>query len=357
MKLLAYRSGDATRCGVLVEGDFVVDVTGLLGLEVPLRDVQDLLELPDRPLDRLRDAIATGLGKSQSRRPIADVKLGPPVMQPPTVRDFAAFEEHITQQFTRGEDGTIDGFGYLDMEVWNRLPVFYFSNPLMIAGHDQDVVHPAATRNMDYECEIGVVIAKEGKDVLEADADEYIAGFTIFNDWSFRDLQVDEMGGTLGPVKGKDAATSIGPWIVTPDEFGDAYRDGVLSLRAQVRVNGETWTDRNTWNMVHTFGAMIERASQDSRVVPGDVIGSGTIGMGTTMEAARLGRPARWLRPGDVVEMEIEGIGVLRNRVVEPTRLRDAVRYVAPFELPMASPMSADQIAAVDARVRNPATV
>jgi fumarylacetoacetate (FAA) hydrolase len=348
MKLLSYETGMTPRCGVLVEDD-VVDVTDALRSETELRDVHDLLRLANRPLDRLRDALDAGRGTI--RTPLAGLRLRAPVIQPPTVRDFAAFEEHITQQYIRADDGTIDGFGYLNMEVWRRMPVFYFSSPLKMLGPDEDLVYPAATKNLDYECEIGMVILREGRDILEADAADYIAGFTVLNDWSPRDIQADEMGGTLGPVKGKDCGTSIGPWVVTPDEFGDQYRDGVLSLRAQVRVNGETWTDRSTWNMVHSFGAMIERASQDSRIVPGDVIGSGTIGMGTTMEAARLGRPARWLRPGDVVEMEIEGIGVLRNRIVEPSRDPSSIRWPAPFSIPMPEPLAFEQIAAVEQRV------
>ena len=177
------------------------------------------------------------------------------------------------------------------MEVWARLPIFYFSNPLRVMGPEEVVPFPAATRQLDYECELAVIVAREGSNILEADADPYIAGFTIFNDWSCRDLQFDESTFGLGPAKGKDAASSLGPWIVTRDEMAPYYRNGTLHVQCTVRVNGVVWMTGNAWNMHHTFGAMLERAAQDSRIVPGDVIATGTVGGGSISEAVRKGFP------------------------------------------------------------------
>jgi len=154
----------------------------------PLRDVQALLELPDAPLTRLRAALERGVPE---RLPLDSVRLRAPILQPPTVRDHIAFEEHATAQYTRETDSP-------RMEVWARLPIFYFSNPLRIMGPDEVVPMPAATKQLDYECELAAVIAREGSNILEADALEYVAGFTIFNDWSCRDLQSDESQFGLG---------------------------------------------------------------------------------------------------------------------------------------------------------------
>ena len=158
-------------------------------------------------------------------------------------------------------------------DAWYRLPIFYFSNPLRIFGPEDAVPYPSASDQLDYELELAAVIGREGSNVAEADAFSYIAGFTIFNDWSCRDLQRDEMEARLGPAKGKDSATSLGPWIVTTDELAPFIRDGRLHVRCTLKVNGVQWMDNNAGMMYHTWGAMIERASRDSRMVPGDVLG------------------------------------------------------------------------------------
>ena len=339
MKLLSYDVGTGPRAGVLVDQD-VVDATALLGAPATLRDVQAVLEFSESALDRLRQARER---VAAPRVPLASVKLRPPVLQPPTVRDHIAFEEHATSQWTREVSGQ-------RMDVWARLPIFYFSNPLRIMGPGDVVPVPAATKQLDYECELALIVAREGSNVLEADADGYICGFTIFNDWSCRDLQADEMQFGLGPAKGKDAATSLGPWVVTLDEMAPYYRDGTLHVQCTVRVNGVTWMEGNAWNMHHTFGAMLERATQDSRVVPGDVIASGTLGGGSISEAMRKGYPARYLKPGDVVELEVEGIGVLRNTLGPSTNPHRESRFAAGREWPAAEPLSAEQLAAVRQR-------
>ena len=316
MKLLTYDKGLGPRCGVL-QDTRVVDVSDLTGISGhPLGDVRALLEQGNSPLDRVRDALARNT--SASSTPLADVQLRAPIIQPPTVRDFIVYEEHASNQGTREPN-----------EVWYRMPVFYFSNPLCIYGPDAQIPFPSASSQFDYELEIGCVIGKEGRDVAAADAMDYIAGFTLFNDWSARDLQVDEMAFGLGPAKGKDTASSIGPWLVTTDEMSPYLKDGRLDLRCEVRVNGDQWLkDGAAIDAYFSFADMIERASKDSRIVPGDVIGSGTVGGGSIREAIRKGYPgARFLEPGDVVEHEVEAIGVLRGTIGPKPKLDPAYRF------------------------------
>ncbi len=316
MKLVCYDAGGGPRAGAIVE-DAVVDISSLFRTAEPLRDVQAFLELPGEPIERLRDALAAG--QLAEPVPLAGVRLRAPVLQPPTVRDFFAFESHASG----------DGARQLS-DAWYRLPIFYFSNTLRIFGPDDEVPFPSASNRLDYELELGCVIGREGTNVSEADAIDYIAGFTIFNDWSARDLQYDERAAGLGPAKGKDAATSLGPCVVTADEMAPYLRDGRLHVRCTLRVNGEQWMDGHAGGMHHTWGAFVERASRDSRIVPGDVFGSGTVGGGTVGEAIRKGYKARYLQPGDVVEMEIEGIGVLRNTLGPKIGEDPNYRYKAP---------------------------
>jgi fumarylacetoacetate (FAA) hydrolase len=220
---------------------------------------------------------------------LADVRLRAPIPRPPSVRDFYAFERHV--KAARAQRG---------LEVapeWYRIPVFYFSNPAAILGPDDDVTFPEESSARDYELEAAVVIGAEGS----------IAGFTIMNDWSARDLQKMEMAVGLGPAKGKDFATSLGPVVVTPDELGD------LRLEMLARVNGEERSRGNLADMHWSWDDLVAHAARNTRLVPGDVLGSGTVGTGCILEHG----DGRWLRPGDLVELEIEGIGVLHNRVAE----------------------------------------
>ena len=303
MKLLTYDTGNGPRCGVLRD-DNVVDVAALLGADRILPDIRALLELGDSPVERVRNALASN-GAAPSV-PLANVRLRSPVLQPPTVRDFMIYEEHATAQGTRQRE-----------EAWYRMPIFYFSNPLCIFGPDDPIPFPSASEMLDYELEIGCVIGREGRNVPEADAMDYIAGFLIFNDWSCRDIQRDESAVGLGPAKGKDSASTLGPWLVTTDELAPYMRNGRLQVKCHAKVNGDFWLkDGDGGVPYHTWGAVIERASKDSRIVPGDVLGSGTVGGGSIGEAIRKGvDKARFLQPGDVVEHEVEGIGVLRSTI------------------------------------------
>jgi 2-keto-4-pentenoate hydratase/2-oxohepta-3-ene-1,7-dioic acid hydratase in catechol pathway len=316
MKLCTYETGNGPRAGVVVNAQ-VVDVTTLLKESGELRDVRALLELPNDPLTRLKSALDTTA--SPPGVPLASVRLRAPILQPPTVRDFMVYEGHANAGGTRQLS-----------DAWYRLPIFYFSSPLRIFGPEESVPYPSASDQLDYELEIGAVIGREGGNIPEADAFAYIAGFTIFNDWSCRDLQRDEMEARLGPAKGKDSATSLGPWLVTTDELAPFIRDGRLHVRCTLHVNGVQWMDSDGGLMYHTWGAMIERASRDSRVVPGDVLGGGTVTGGSIGEAIRNGLPARYLQPGDVVEMEVEGIGVLRNTIAPKVNPDPRYRFKPP---------------------------
>ena len=314
MKLVTYDVGTGPRAGVVAD-DQVIDATTLLGAHQSLRDVQALLELPDRPLDRLRDALTR---VSASSTPLASVRLHAPVLRPPTVRDFMAFEGHASFYVKQLP------------ETWYRLPIFYFSNPLRVFGPDDEVPYPSASDRLDYELELGCVIGREGSNVRAADGLEHIAGFLIFNDWSCRDLQFDEMECRLGPAKGKDSATSLGPWLVTTDEMEPFLRDGRLHVSCTLRVNGELWMEGDGGQMHFAWGDFLERASRDSRIVPGDVFGSGTVSGGTVGEAIGRGYQARYLQPGDTVELEVESLGVLRNRIGPKLDTDPAYRYRAP---------------------------
>jgi len=232
-----------------------------------------------------------GSAREHDEYALEDVRLLAPVPRPPSVRDAYAFEEHIKNAArVTGRPGV--------PEEWYELPVFYFSNPAAIYGPDDEIPYPAGSNELDYELEVAAVIG----DVTSTNV---IGGFTIMNDWSARDLQRREMKVGLGPAKGKDFATSLGPVVVTPDELGD------LRLEMVARVNGEERSRGNLGDMYHSWDAILERASANTELVPGDVIGSGTVGTGCILEQG----DGRWLQPGDVVELEVDGIGVLRNRV------------------------------------------
>ena len=228
-----------------------------------------------------------GSAREHAEYALADVDLRAPVLHPPAVRDFMAFEEHVANaRRQRGAEVPAE---------WYETPVFYFSNPAAIYGPEDDVPYPEGTEELDYELECAAVIGAKGQ----------IGGFTVLNDWSARDVQRHEMRVGLGPAKSKDFATSIGPVLVTVDEFDGSEGEMVA------RVNGEERSRGNLRAMYHHWDALIAQAARNTRLRPGDIIGSGTVGTGCILEHG----DGRWLQRGDVVELEIEGIGVLRNRV------------------------------------------
>jgi len=243
----------------------------------------------------------------------ADLAFGPPILRPPSLRDFYAFEGHVRTMWER-RGGEVP-------ETWYRLPIFYFSNVSEIRGPDEPVWSPAASSELDYELEVAALVDTPATDLPEERGAEAIGGYTIFNDWSARDLQREETVVRLGPAKGKDFASSIGPWLVTPDELALAAADGSGAgatgpdLAMTAEVNGVE-TSRGRWSDAQfSFGAMVARASADVHLRPGDLLGSGTVGTGCLLEVkdATLGR---YLVPGDEVVLRIDRLGSLRTPIV-----------------------------------------
>ena len=236
---------------------------------------------------------------------LEEIELKAPLPNPKSFRDFYAFEEHVkTARENRG----------LEMiPEWYDIPVFYFSNHLAMKGPDEIISRPINCEWLDYELEIACVIGKEGKDIKAENADEYIFGYCILNDWSARDIQRKEMKVGLGPAKGKDFATSIGPFLLTKDELEEYRVENSFDLTMRAKINGVLLSEGNLKEIYYSFEEMIERASQGVTLYPGEIIGSGTVGSGCILE---LGTDVhRWLEPGDEVELEITALGQLRNRI------------------------------------------
>jgi len=251
----------------------------------------DLLEAePDEPMDA------------------SDLQFGPPILAPPSLRDFYAFEQHVGTMWKRR-----------DMEIpeaWYRLPIFYFSNVSEMRGPGDPVWAPRGSSELDYELEVAALVDTPARNLDARRGTDAIGGYLILNDWSARDLQREETTVRLGPAKGKDFATSIGPWLVTPDELTDARRDKGYDLAMTATVNGQELS-RGSWASAHFgFGEMVERASADVRLRPGDLLGSGTVGSGCLLEI-RDERLGRYLEPGDTVTLAVERLGELSAPVVE----------------------------------------
>ena len=258
-----------------------------------LRDLVDGFEPRDEDDDAVLDA--------------GDLAFGPPILRPPSLRDFYAFEGHVRTMWER-RGGEVP-------EAWYRLPIFYFSNVSEIRGPDEAVWSPTASKELDYELEVAALIDTPAIDLGPERVEEAIGGYTIFNDWSARDLQREETAVRLGPAKGKDFASSIGPYLVTPDELADSRRGTGFDLAMTAAVNG-TETSRGRWSDAQfSFGEMLARASADVHLRPGDLVGSGTVGGGCLLEVrdATLGR---YLEPGDEVVLRIKRLGALRTPIV-----------------------------------------
>jgi 2-keto-4-pentenoate hydratase/2-oxohepta-3-ene-1,7-dioic acid hydratase in catechol pathway len=239
--------------------------------------------------------------------PLDRVHLLAPVPEPPSIRDFYAFEAHVaTARRSRG----------LEMEPdWYELPVFYFTNPAAVLGPGDAVPTPAGTAELDYELEVAAVVGRDCQDVAVDDWASVVAGFTIMNDWSARDLQRREMALGLGPAKGKDFATSLGPLLVTPEELLDEH--GVPRAAMVACVNGEEWSRGELADLHFGWGELLAYASRSTRLRAGDVIGSGTVGTGCILELGLVHGRERypWLVPGDEVRLMVEGIGELASRI------------------------------------------
>lgn len=298
MKFITFQHSSSEMRAGWLKGEHVIDMNIASNGTLP-STMLSFLEKADEYMDVIRTMKISQSGVY----PLQEVTLCAPLPNPGSIRDFYAFEEHV--KTARGRRG-------LDViPEWYDIPVFYFTNHRAIVGPEKDVAKPKATQKLDYELEIACVIGKEGKNISREQAEEYIFGYCILNDWSARDLQAEEMKVGLGPAKGKDFATSLGPYIVTKDELEDYRRNDRHNLEMTASVNGDIWSKGNFQDIYYTFAEMIERASRDVTLYPGDVIGSGTVGSGCILELGT----EKWLQDGDVVELSITGLGKLRNTV------------------------------------------
>ena len=328
MRLVTFqRPGEAPRSGAFLDGDTrIADLLtahrGRVGSDDPrLASVLAIIEAGQDGLDVAAEAIKAASAQGGAVVDRAAVTLLAPVPQPPQMRDFLCFEKHLVQAFQQARRVRAQQFpdpeaAMAEMErdgtlavpkAWYERPLYYHPNRLHVVGTDHDVVWPAYSQIMDFELEFGVFIGKAGRDIPRSQAREHIFGISLFNDFSARDEQTRDMPGQLGPGKGKDfeASNAIGPCLVTMDEAGD-----IDDLAMSVRVNGEEWARGNTAEMRWKFEDCIAHASRGETLFPGEFFGSGTLGGGCGIEHMR------FLESGDVVELELEKVGVLRNRVL-----------------------------------------
>jgi fumarylacetoacetate (FAA) hydrolase len=320
MKLVTFTTAEnqLPRPGALL-GQQVIDLqaaAALVGVQLPA-SLLEIIQAGSGVWETIRQVLAEpGQGENPARLAGAgeraiwferdQVRLSSPI-RPISLRDAYAFEQHVkTANQNRGRDVPED---------WYRFPVFYYTNPNSVIGTDEPLKFPRYTKALDFELEIAAVVGLEGRDLGAEAAAGHIFGFTIFNDWSARDIQRAEMKVGLGPAKGKDFASSLGPCIITVDELADRAtgRPGVFDLAMTARINGKTISQGNFKDIFWSFGEILARVSEETTIYPGDVIGSGTVGTGCLLELTKSEGP--WLQPGDVVELEIERIGVLRNEI------------------------------------------
>ena len=324
MKLVTYERKGKPRAGALVDGDRkIVDLAEAhkeaFGKSfAAFKSVQDLIEAGDEGLERAKETVKKGRKGAFSRK---DIRLLAPVPVPVQIRDCLCFETHLKQSFaaargvranaTPDPEATMKEFertGVLSVpKIFYEQPIYYKANRFSVIGTDQDVLWPSYSKLMDFELEFGFYVRKKGVDIPRDKARDYIYGYTIFNDFSARDAQTIEMGGQLGPAKGKDFdnGNAMGPCLVTADELKDPY-----NLTMIARVNGEEWGRGSTSTMHWKFEDLIAHVSRSETLHPGEFFGSGTVGNGCGLEHMK------FLKHGDVVELEVEGIGILRNRVL-----------------------------------------
>lgn len=323
MKLVSYTLKKKDRLGILVEGKVynLKECAAGMGMDLPNRMRRFLRGGEELMLQAKKVEVSIEEEKITSFINDPNLKLLAPIPNPPSCRDGYAFRQHVaTARRNRGVEM---------IPEFDQYPVFYFTNHNAIFGEGEVQVEEDHLQKLDFELEAAIIIGKRGKNISAQEADSYIAGYTIMNDFSARVLQMEEMKLNLGPAKGKDFATVIGPWLVTPDElekykipgkFGNKY-----DLRMTAKHNGKLISEGNIKDMNWTFAEIIERASYGVRLLPGDVIGSGTVGTGCylelngtwALEAKEKGKNFTpvWLQDGDTIELEITGLGILKNTI------------------------------------------
>lgn len=324
MKLSSFRVNGTDKIGIVHDGDSQIFDIALAASRdgVHTSSFSSMLALIDageRGLDLARNLFARHGSDIDWSHALSDVEILAPLPEPRQMRDGMSFPLHI-QQSKRGrlrlaalESNDAEELARVEAapleplpEIYTRLPVYYITNRFSVAGHGATVIWPRYSQVIDYELEFGIVTRNKGANISAVHAREHIFGYTIFNDFSARDIQRVEMEGRLGPTKGKsfDGGNVLGPWIVTPDEIGDPY-----ALQAAVRVNGEIRSQSTTAGMLFSFEEIIAYVTRDETLMPGEFIGSGTIGNGCGLELGK------YLDHGDVIELYVEKIGVLRNTV------------------------------------------
>jgi 2-keto-4-pentenoate hydratase/2-oxohepta-3-ene-1,7-dioic acid hydratase in catechol pathway len=316
MKLLTFKLQGADYLGALTDAG-VVNLSVAAPQDLAFSSMQQFIEAGQPALDHAYTLLAS----NPTVIPSDQVDWLAPLPIPAQMRDCLGFEEHLKNAFesaiklsamaaddpTTAEQALRASGRFAVPDIWYQQPLYYKANRFSVAPSGKDILWPDYSKMMDFELEMACVIGKKGRDINKDNADSHIFGYTIYNDFSARDAQILESPGMLGPAKSKDFDDSVvlGPVIVTRDELGDPY-----NLRMQARVNGETWCDSNS-NTIHwTFSDMIAHISKGETLYPGEVIGSGTVGLGCGLEHLR------FLNHGDIVELEIEKIGVISNRVI-----------------------------------------
>lgn len=293
MKLVTFEKDGPPRLGAL-RGDGVVDLAAA-DPNLPA----DMLGLLDRgPSELRRAAAALETPDPSTVLPLASVRLRAP-FQPRQLRDFFAFEDHALAGAARRKETLA--------KEWYDQPVFYKGNPRELYGPGDEAPWPDFTRKLDFEFEVACVVGRKGRDIPVSEAESYIAGFMLYNDWSARDIQKNEMVCRMGPAKGKDFANSFGPWLVTADEVG--ARD---EIKLSAWVNGELWSEGSTKQRYWSWAEMLSHVSQGETVLPGDVLGSGTYHKGCGLDMDR------WLAPGDRLELRSDKLGTLFSTVGRP---------------------------------------
>lgn len=301
MKLVTFvPAGEKEPCLGAVLEDRVVDLRAASGGKLP-GDMLSFLRAGEEAWAQARRAAKSP--PSAALRELSAVSLQAPLPEPASLKDFFAFEDHAKAGAARR--------GETLPEQWYDIPCYYKGNHREIYGPDDEIPWPAYTRRLDFECEIACVVGRRGRDLTPERAAEHIFGYMIFNDFSARDIQKKEMALRMGPAKGKDFANAFGPWLVTADEAEPAR------LTMRVKVNGEVWSEGRFADQHWGFPVMLAHVSQCETVHPGDVLGSGTFHRGCGLDLDR------WIRPGDVVELEVPGLGVLRNPVGRPAAQKE----------------------------------
>jgi 2-keto-4-pentenoate hydratase/2-oxohepta-3-ene-1,7-dioic acid hydratase in catechol pathway len=308
MKLVTFETAAGERhIGVMLPGEREIADLTAADRAPYLSDMLALIDSGQAGLEHARAIAAT-----PARTVALDaVRLLAPVPEPRQMRDFLCFEQHLRQ--ARANRYLLVGGERVDPDkveiarVWYEQPIYYKCNRFSVVGTGTDVVRPRYCEKFDFELEFGAFLGTRGKDIAREHARSHIFGYCIFNDFSARDAQMREMQGQLGPAKGKDFDTgnAMGPWLVTADEIADPH-----NLAMVARVNGEEWSRGNSGTMHHKLEDALVHASSEETLYAGEFFGSGTVGGGCGLELGR------FLKPGDVVELEVEGLGTLRNRVV-----------------------------------------